>query len=103
MARRYDGILFDLLTALLDSWSLWNAVTGDAGAGGRWRAEYLRATYETGPYRPYEDLVAEAADAVGLPRRSRASSPRATANWSLGPRLTEFSPNCTEAVYPSAW
>jgi hypothetical protein len=45
MARRYDAVLFDLLTALLDSWSLWNAVAGSEDAGRRWRAEYLRITY----------------------------------------------------------
>ncbi len=66
--RRYDAVLFDLLTALLDSWSLWNAIAGNAESGRRWRAEYLRITYQTGAYRPYEDLVAEAAEAVGLPR-----------------------------------
>jgi 2-haloacid dehalogenase len=65
--RRYDAVLFDLLTALLDSWSLWNAVAGDAETGSRWRAEYLRITYRTGAYRRYEDLVAEAAQAIGLP------------------------------------
>ena len=66
---RYDAVLFDLLTALIDSWSLWNAVAGDADAGRRWRAAYLRNTYETGAYRPYETLVAEAASEVGLDRR----------------------------------
>jgi 2-haloacid dehalogenase len=66
MNRRYDAVLFDLLTALLDSWSLWNAVAGGDEPGRRWRAEYLRITYQTGAYRPYEDLVAEAAEAVGL-------------------------------------
>jgi len=71
MARRYDAVLFDLLTALLDSWSLWNAVAGSEDAGRRWRAEYLRITYATGHYRAYEDLVGEAAEAVGL-RRSLA-------------------------------
>jgi hypothetical protein len=65
---RYDAVLFDLLTALLDSWSLWNAVAGDAESGRRWRAEYLRITYQTGAYRAYEDLVAEAAAVVGLRR-----------------------------------
>lgn len=69
MPRRYDAVLFDLLTALLDSPALWNRVAGDAGEGRRWRAEYLRLTYATGAYRPYEELVAEAAAAVGLPRR----------------------------------
>jgi 2-haloalkanoic acid dehalogenase type II len=66
--RRFDGVLFDLLTALLDSWTLWNAVAGSAATGRRWRAEYLQRTYRAGAYRPYELLVGEAAEAVGLPR-----------------------------------
>jgi 2-haloacid dehalogenase len=68
MPRHYDAVLFDLLTALLDSWSLWNAVAGNTEDGRRWRAAYLRITYETGSYRPYEDLVAQAAEAAGLDR-----------------------------------
>ena len=72
MTNRYDAVLFDLLTALLDSWSLWNAVAGDAETGRRWRADYLRITYRTGAWRPYEDLIAEAADAVGLNRNFAA-------------------------------
>lgn len=73
LPRRYDGVLFDLLTGLLDSWTLWDSVAGSEGAGRRWRAEYLRITYRTGEYRPYEDLVAEAAEAVGLGRRLAAT------------------------------
>jgi 2-haloacid dehalogenase len=69
MNRRYDAVMFDLLTALLDSWSLWNAVAGNAESGRRWRTEYLRITYAAGHYRPYERLVGDAAQAVGLPRR----------------------------------
>jgi 2-haloacid dehalogenase len=65
---RYDAVLFDLLTALLDSWSLWTAIAGSQEDGRRWRAAYLRITYETGAYRPYEDLVAQAAESVGLNR-----------------------------------
>lgn len=72
MTRRYDAVLFDLLTALLDSWTLWNAIAGDEAAGRRWRAAYLRRTYGTGAYRPYEALVAEAAAEVGLDRRAAA-------------------------------
>jgi FMN phosphatase YigB (HAD superfamily) len=63
---RFDAVLFDLLTALLDSWTLWNKVAGSAKDGHNWRAAYLRRTYETGAYRPYEALVAEAAIEVGL-------------------------------------
>lgn len=64
--RRFDAVLFDLLTALLDSWTLWNIVAGSPEDGRTWRAAYLRRTYETGAYRPYEALVAEAAAEVGL-------------------------------------
>jgi len=64
--RRYDAILFDLLTALIDSWSLWNRVAGSEMAGRAWRGEYLKLTYGCGAYRPYETLVEEAAVASGL-------------------------------------
>ena len=63
---RPRAVLFDLLTGLLDSWSLWDRVAGD-GDGRRWRAAYLRNTYATAIYRPYEGLVREAAVEVGLP------------------------------------
>jgi 2-haloalkanoic acid dehalogenase type II len=65
----FEAVLFDLLTGLLDSWTLWNAVAGNEDDGRRWRAAYLRITYDTGAYRPYEELVAQAAVAVGLDRR----------------------------------
>jgi HAD superfamily hydrolase (TIGR01493 family) len=61
------AVCCDLLTGLLDSWTLWNAVAGDAEVGARWRAAYLQHTYQTGAYRPYETLVMEAAAHVGLP------------------------------------
>ena len=64
---RYDAVLFDLLTGLLDSWALWNHVAESKERGSDWRAAYLRRTYETGRYRQYETLVAEAAIEVGLP------------------------------------
>ena len=65
--RRYDAVLFDLLTALIDSWSLWNRVAGGDAQGRAWRGEYLKLTYGCGAYRPYETLVEEAAVASGLP------------------------------------
>jgi 2-haloalkanoic acid dehalogenase type II len=74
----YDAILFDLLTGLLDSWSLWNRVAGGEDAGRAWRAEYLRLTYGCGAYRPYADLVAEAALASGL---SASHAARLEASW----------------------
>lgn len=64
---RYGAVVFDLLTALLDSWTLWNNVAGSEEAGMRWRRRYLEITYGCGGYRPYETLVREAAADVGLP------------------------------------
>lgn len=61
------AVLFDLLTALLDSAALWDAVAGGAEQGRPWRAAYLRNTYAAGAYRPYEELVRQAACEVGLP------------------------------------
>ena len=65
-ARRYDAVLFDLLTALLDSWALWTEVAGDPRAARRWRERYLALTFSTGRYVPYESLVARAAAAEDL-------------------------------------
>jgi 2-haloacid dehalogenase len=78
MAQRYRAVLFDLLTALIDSWSLWNDTAASPEMGGRWRAEYLRLTYGCGRYRAYEDLVAEAAAMVGL---GKDYAERLQANW----------------------
>jgi 2-haloalkanoic acid dehalogenase type II len=64
---KYQAVLFDLLTGLLDSWSVWNRVAGSEEKGRRWRAAYLELTYGCGAYRPYETLVVEAAQKVGLP------------------------------------
>ena len=61
-----DAILFDLLTALLDSWTLWNVAAGNAADGRRWRQQYLEITYAAGAYRPYDALVTESASAAGL-------------------------------------
>jgi 2-haloacid dehalogenase len=68
MSDRFPrAVLFDLLTALLDSWTLWDAVAGSEPAGRAWRAEYLRLTYGSDAYVPYEELVHDAACATGLP------------------------------------
>lgn len=58
--------MFDLLTALLDSWALWADVAGDEDAGRRWRRSYLDLTYATGTYRPYREVIAAAAETVGF-------------------------------------
>jgi len=64
---RYAAIGFDLLTALLDTWFLWSDVAGDRALGMRWHAaaqELLRGKR----YRPFEDVVRDAASQVGVPR-----------------------------------
>ncbi|CAD6533216.1 HAD family hydrolase [Paraburkholderia metrosideri] len=61
------AVLFDLLTALLDSWTSWNQAAGSEPLGRAWRAAYLRLTYGCGRYIPYEQLVRDAAVEVGLP------------------------------------
>jgi len=63
---RYDAVVFDLLTALLDSWTLWNSAAGSPEAGLRWRRKYLELTYGQGAYRPYEDIVRAAAEQSGV-------------------------------------
>ena len=65
-ATLFDAVVFDLLTALIDSWSVWNRAAGSEADGMRWRREYLRLTYGCGAYRPYENLVREAAVTVCL-------------------------------------
>lgn len=79
MGRRYKAVLFDLLTALLDSWTVWNRVAGSEENGRKWRAEYLKLTYGCGAYRSYETLVAEAAEAVHL---GAAYADKLEAAWS---------------------
>lgn len=61
----YAAVGFDLLTALLDTWSVWSDVAGDRDLGMRWHAasqELLRGKR----YRPFEDIVRESARDVGL-------------------------------------
>lgn len=65
--KKYDAVAFDLLTALLDSWTLWESVAGSRELALSWRTAYLKCTYGAGPYRPYEDLVRQAAAEAGLP------------------------------------
>jgi 2-haloacid dehalogenase len=62
-----DAVAFDLLTALIDSWSLWESVAGDAELGRSWRRSSLQLITAAGSYRPYEEMVQRAADEVGLP------------------------------------
>ncbi|HMV50400.1 MAG TPA: HAD-IA family hydrolase [Blastocatellia bacterium] len=62
----FQAVIFDLYTALLDSWSLWNETAGTEESGRQWRKKYLELTYQAGRYRRYETIIAESAQAVGL-------------------------------------
>jgi 2-haloacid dehalogenase len=101
-SRYPKAVLFDLLTALLDSWTLWNRSAGSEQAGRAWRADYLRLTYGCGRYVEYETLVRQAAQNVGLP----ATAPQALEDhWlELAPwngalaALQQLQPHCKLAV-----
>jgi len=68
--ERVRAVCFDLLSALLDSWSVWDGVAtavGRSELGRPWRQRYLQITSTVGSYRPYLELVAQAALGAGLP------------------------------------
>jgi 2-haloalkanoic acid dehalogenase type II len=65
-ATRFDAVLFDLLSALLDSWTLWTRIAGSEALARRWRDEAAHLTYAAGEYRPYADIVAEAGRVAGV-------------------------------------
>ena len=91
MSRHYDAILFDLLSALLDSWSLWDDLAGDSTLGREWRMHYLEATYNTERYEPYLSLVGESAKTVGV---AKAQADILANRWS---ELTPW-PDATEII-----
>jgi 2-haloalkanoic acid dehalogenase type II len=64
---RYAAIGFDLLTALLDSWSLFADVAGGRDLGMRWHAA-SQSLLRGKAYRPFEDIVRDAAGVVGVER-----------------------------------
>jgi 2-haloacid dehalogenase len=75
--RPYDAVSFDLLSALLDSWTLWERVAGDRAAGRAWRLAYLKRAREAGGYVPFLALVAEAAADAGVPAAAAGELERA--------------------------
>ena len=105
---RYDAVGFDLLTALLDTWSLFSDVAGGRDLGMRWHAS-SQSLLRGRTYRPFEDIVRDAADAVGI-ERARADALLArwgeAAPWPDVPAvLAQLSPyprfivtNCSERL-----
>jgi 2-haloacid dehalogenase len=68
---QFEAVAFDLLTALLDSWTLYARVAGSEALGRTWRLASLRRVTAQGSYRPYEDILADAAADAGVPPAKR--------------------------------
>ena len=79
----FDAVLFDLLSALMDSWSLWDDLAGDTDLGRKWRMHYLNAASHAVGYTPYLSLVGDSAKAVGISHLQALG---------LGTRWNELSP-----------
>ncbi len=65
-SMKFNAITFDLLTALVDSWTLWAKVAGGEELGRHWRSTSLRIVTSAGVYQPYDQMVRRAAVEVGL-------------------------------------
>lgn len=78
---RFRAVAFDLLTALMDSWSLWIDVAGDDALGRTWRRNSLRRVTTAGTYRSYEEIVDEAAAEVDV---SAAQARELVRRWAAG-------------------
>ena len=63
---RPEGVLLDLLTAVMDSSSVWVAAAGGERRGHAWRDATTALMGAAGAYAPYEDLVAAAARQEGV-------------------------------------
>ena len=71
-SRRVEvqAVAIDLLTALIDSWTLWESVAGEIELGRSWRRTSLQLITAAGTYVPYDEMVREAAAHVGVPLAS---------------------------------
>lgn len=72
------AVAFDLLTALIDSWSLWIEVADSDTAGTAWRRTSLGIVTSAGVYCDYAAIVAQAARATGL---ADSHAQRLIADW----------------------
>lgn len=66
------AVLFDLLMAVMNSLEVWSAAAGGAGRGLAWRDAVTRRMVAAKAYIPYEALIAEAAQELGLPPTAAA-------------------------------
>lgn len=64
---RPDGVLFDLLMAVMNSLETWSASAPDPALGPAWRNAVTVRMAVSRSYAPYEEMVADAAAEIGLP------------------------------------
>jgi 2-haloacid dehalogenase len=61
-----DGVLLDLLMAVMNSPEVWAAAVGDSALGLRWRDEVTVRMISSDRYTPYEEIVARSARDLSL-------------------------------------
>lgn len=64
---RPDGVLFDLLMAIMNSLEIWSTAARDEQRGLAWRDAVTARMVTSHGYTPYDDLVADAAAKIDLP------------------------------------
>jgi HAD superfamily hydrolase (TIGR01493 family) len=72
LASGVDGILLDLLMAVMDSVAVWVAAAGERNRGLEWRDAVTARMRQAPAYEPYDDLVERAANELGLPSTAAA-------------------------------
>jgi 2-haloacid dehalogenase len=65
---RPKAVLLDLLMATMDSLTVWADAARGSDLGMRWRDAVTQAMIDAGSYTPYEQIVSDAADGLGLDR-----------------------------------
>jgi 2-haloacid dehalogenase len=70
---RPDGVLLDLLMAVMDSVSVWTAAAGAERQGLAWRDAATARMRSAPRYAPYEELVATAARDAAVPSQAIAA------------------------------
>jgi 2-haloacid dehalogenase len=65
-SNHMHAILFDLLSAVMNSHAIWSAAAGDERRGLAWRDAVTKRIVASPSYVPYEELVADAAAELGV-------------------------------------
>jgi 2-haloalkanoic acid dehalogenase type II len=68
-----EGVLLDLLMAVMDSMSIWTAAVADRDRGLQWRDAVTARMIAAPRYMSYEELIAAAAAEMGFSRRSTSA------------------------------